>query len=220
MNKYYIPTIEEIYNVYHRETMYVMKGIYPKNIKNFSNILNNKNIELLTRFQNVIKRSYDSIDWKIYIKACAVYFKFRFDLKILGSLQGNKIYRNYLRYLNLNDEKTNDEIYNDILSSLKFLSNYLKDSEITLNDYLNTKNDVVPIFLKHLYSGSISSFLYACLDQYKIFKIFHDVPDDIFYELFNCSRNEYIENCILNKRSKIIGILKLKELINKINDKF
>ena len=83
MNKYYIPTIEEIYNIYHRETMHAMKGIYPKSIKNFENILNKKNIELLIRFQNVIKRSYDSIDWKLYIKACAEYFKYRFDIKIL-----------------------------------------------------------------------------------------------------------------------------------------
>ena len=80
MNKYYIPTIEEIYNIYHRETMHAMKGIYPKSIKNFENILNKKNIELLIRFQNVIKRSYDSIDWKLYIKACAEYFKYRFDI--------------------------------------------------------------------------------------------------------------------------------------------
>ena len=57
MNKYYIPTIEEIYNIYHRETMHAMKGIYPKSIKNFENILNKKNIELLIRFQNVIKRN-------------------------------------------------------------------------------------------------------------------------------------------------------------------
>ena len=116
MNKYYIPTIEEIYNIYHRETMHAMKGIYPKSIKNFENILNKKNIELLIRFQNVIKRSYDSIDWKLYIKACAEYFKYRFDIKILGSLQGNKIYRNYLRYKNLNVEVTNNEIYDEIVA--------------------------------------------------------------------------------------------------------
>ena len=220
MNKYYIPTIEEIYNIYHRETMHAMKGIYPKSIKNFENILNKKNIELLIRFQNVIKRSYDSIDWKLYIKACAEYFKYRFDIKILGSLQGNKIYRNYLRYKNLNIEVTNNEIYDEIVASLKFLSNYLNESKITLKEYLDTKTAIIPIFLKHIYSGSISAYLYACLDQSKIFRIFHDIPDDIFYELFNCSRNEYFDNCIFIKRDRIIGISKLKDIINKINDKF
>ena len=35
---YKVPAIEEIYNVYHSETMYAMKGIYPRSIKNFNNV--------------------------------------------------------------------------------------------------------------------------------------------------------------------------------------
>jgi hypothetical protein len=197
-----------------------MKGIYPRSIKNFSSILNKQNVELLLRFQNMIKRNYDMIDWKLYIKACAQYFKYRFDLKILGSLQGNKIYRSFLRYKNLNVEKSNDEIKNEIILSLKFLINYLHESNLNLLEYLNDRSNVIPIMLKHLYSGSVSSYFYACLDQSKIFRIFHDFPDDVFYELFNCTRNEYLDNCILNKRDKIICISNLKDIINKINEKF
>jgi hypothetical protein len=219
-NAYKIPSIEEIYNIYHRETMFAMKGIYPRSIKNFNNVLDKNNKELLIKFQNVIKRGYDSIDWKIYIKACAQYFKYRFDLKILGSLKGNKIYRNYLRYKNIQLEVSNDEIYNEIVSSLKFLTTYLNDAEISLKDYLNDRNSVIPIFLNHIYAGSVSIYLYACLEQNKIFRIFHDIPDDIFFELFNCDRNGYLENCIFKCREKIICIAKLSEIINKINNKF
>lgn len=221
MNIFYkVPTIEEIYNVYHGETMYAMKGIYPRPIKNFNNVLDKNNIEFLLRFQNVIKRNYESIDWRLYIKACAQYFKYRFDLKILGSLKGNKIYRNFLRYKNIKLESSNDEIYNEIISSLKFLTTYLNESELSLNDYLKNRETLIPIFLKHIYAGSVSIYLYACLEQNKIFKIFFDIPDDIFFELFNCSRNEYLENCIFKCRDKIICISKFSEIINKINSKF
>jgi hypothetical protein len=47
-----------------------------------------------------------------------------------------------------------------------------------------------------------------------------DIPDDIFFELFNCSRNEFIDINILSKREKIIRIAILKDIINKINEKF
>ena len=136
MINFRIPTIEEIYNEYHRETMYASKNIYPRSIKNFDKVLNDQNIELLKKFQNIIKMGDESLNWKIYIKACSIYFKGRFDIKVLGSFKGNKIYRDYLRYNSLNFEKSNDEIKDEVIKSLQFLSKYLKDSSMYLKDYI------------------------------------------------------------------------------------
>ena len=81
-----IPTIEEIYNEYHRECFFAKKQAYPRSIKNFDKVLTPDKKEFLLKFQNMIKRNSEIIDWKIYIKACAQYFKRPFDLKILGSM--------------------------------------------------------------------------------------------------------------------------------------
>lgn len=90
------PTIEEIYNYYHNQTFFIMKGFYPKSVKNFDNLVSDSDKELLRKFQNFLKRNSEMIDWKLYIKSLAQYFKRRFELKVLGSLAANKIYRQYL----------------------------------------------------------------------------------------------------------------------------
>ena len=201
-----IPTIEEIYNEYHRETMYASKGIYPKNIKNFDKVIDDTNKELLLKFQKFIKSNFDSINWKLYIKSCAMFFKRRFELKILGSLKGNKIYRDYLRYNELNVDKSNDEIKNEIIASIVFLRDFLECSSCHFKDYIHDRTTTIPILLNHIYAGSISTYFYACLDSNKIYRMLIDIPDDIFFELFNCSRNEFIDINILSKREKIIRI--------------
>jgi hypothetical protein len=74
------PTIEEIYNYYHNQTFFITKGFYPKTVKNFDNLVSDSDKELLRKFQNFLKRNIDIIDWKLYIKSLAQYFKRRFEL--------------------------------------------------------------------------------------------------------------------------------------------
>lgn len=215
-----IPSIQEIYNCYHRETFFAAKSFYPKAIKNFDKIITPDKKELLKRFQSFIKRNNDLIDWKIYVKACAQYFKRNFDLKILGSLNGNKIYRTYVSYKKLSDERTQDEIYDDILNSLKFLKDYVKLNEMTMAEYFKDRSTTIPISLKHIYSGAVSEYLYACFNESTVFKMFSDIPDDVFFELFNYSRNDFFEFGISVKRQKIICMSKIFNIINNISDKF
>lgn len=212
---YRIPTIEEIYNEYHKMTMFESKGFYPKSIKNFDKILNKTKIELLTKFQNVIKRNYDLIDWKLYIQSCAKYFKGNFDLQILGSLKGNKIYRLYVNYKNF--EKTDQEIELEIINSLKFIKLFCTENKMTITEYFHDRNTNFPIIIKHLYSGAVSFYFYAVFHYSDVFKIFGDIPDDVYYELFNCARNDFLDNNINKKHDKILNSKKLFSIINKIN---
>jgi hypothetical protein len=212
---YKIPTIEEIYNEYHKMTIFESKGFYPKTIKNFDKILTESKKELLTRFQNVIKRNYELLDWKLYIQACSKYFKGNFDLQLLGSLKGNKIYRLYVNYENF--EKSEAEIESEIINSLKFIKLFCSESEITINKYFHDRSTNFPICIKHLYSGSVSPYFYGIFHFSDLFKIFGDIPDDVFYELFRCSRNEFLDNNINKKHDKILSLTKLFPVINKIN---
>lgn len=215
---YRVPTIEEIYNQYHRETIFAMKGFYPKSIKNFDKILTQDKIEHLVKFQNVVKRNYDMLDWKLYVKACAQYFKRNFDLKVLGSLQGNKIYRIYVSYENT--DKTDEDIKNEILDSLNFIKIFCEENSMKISEYLLDRNTSIPISLKHLYSGSVSDYFYTIFEPSQAFKIFKDIPDDIFYELFKCSRDEFLENNISSKRESVLKSVSLSKFINIISNKF
>lgn len=217
MNKK-IPTIEEIYNIYHRETTFVMKGFYPRSIKNFSSILNDSNIQLLTKFQHFIEKNQNLVDWKLYIIALSKYFNRRFDLKLLGSLKGTKIYRQYLEFINTSNELTEEQIKNEIVSSLMFLKNYLSENEIRLNQYFNLDLNLIPIYLKHIYSGSVSQYFYACFSFEKIVKIFFNTPDDVFLELFNMQKNQFI-NMLQNKRNNILKYKNIRTIMEKIEQK-
>lgn len=217
---YRIPSIEEIYEEYHREVFFVAKSIYPRRLKNFGKIIDSEKRELLVRFQEFIKRNFGSVDWKLYIKACARYYKRKFDLKLLGSLSANKIYRMYVSYSKLSDEQSIDEIYDDILNSIKFIKNFSSENEMTIKEYFTNRENAVPVIVKHIYAGTVSLYFYACLDPELNFRIFGDIPDDVFYEMFNISRNEFLNLFISKKRESILVKAKIFNIINNINEKF
>jgi len=215
-----LPTIEEIYNYYHAETFHAMRGFYPKHVKNFDTLVSKSDKELLRRFQNFIKKNGYMVDWKIYIKALSLYFKRRFELKILGSLAGAKIYRQYISFNNLNENKSEKDIYDEIINSLRFLNEYIKSNDLTFDLYFNVDLDTIPVYLKHMYSGTISQYFYACFDFNKLVKLFFNTPDDVFYELFNLSKNEFIEINIMKKREMILKYNSIKEIMDKFQVKF
>ena len=122
-----IPTLEQIYNEYHKQTFFVRNGVYPKTIQNYESLYQDqRKIEQLKYFVEFIKRNRASVDWKIYILALAKVLKTRYDLKYLGSFSGNKIYRDYVKSLYSQKDNIND-IYDEIINSLVFLTNFLKD---------------------------------------------------------------------------------------------
>lgn len=92
-----IPTIEEIYNEFHRQRFYQQNGIYPRTIKNFKALEDQQKREYLLRFQNMIRRNKNLINWKMYILAIAEVTQGNFDMSYLGTLKGTKIYRGYIR---------------------------------------------------------------------------------------------------------------------------
>lgn len=220
MINFKIPTIEEIYNEYHKQTFFVMNGVYPRTIKNFNSI--NKDItkkEHLIKFQNFIERNRESVDWKLYIYACAQLLKNRFDLKILGSLSGNKLYRSFINY-KITEEQKSQDIFDEIIRSLKFLNFILTENNIDINQYFLEDIHIIPLSLKHIYSGTISIYLYAAINPNTVYSWFCNYNDDAFQELFHMSKKEFLENVIASKREFIIKFPKIREICNKLDAKF
>lgn len=214
-----IPSIEEIYSYYHSETMYVMKGFYPKKIVNFEKCINDSNIEMLRKFQRFIERNKDIINWKLYIIALSKYFKRRFDLKILGSLAGNKIYRQYINFIDEPDNLSDIDIKNEITNSLIYFKNLCKNENISFNEYLKIDINTVPLAIKDIYSGKVSKYFYSCFYWNQLIKFFFYYSDDIFYEFFNVSKNEFIE-LLLYRKKKILKYDIVRTLVQKVEEKF
>lgn len=215
----YIPSIEELYNEFHKQTFFARNGVYPKRIQNFKNLYDDqRKVAYLNHFINFLKRNSESVDWKLYILSLAKVLGNRFELRHLGSFGANKIYRDYIKMLQL-DKNNDEEIYNDIINSLQFLIGYLKANEYSFKDYLNNESSIIPVSLKHIYAGTISLYFYACFPIQVLNKWF-DYPDDIFYELFKVSKSEFFEQSILSKRNKILTITKIQKLILKLEEKF
>ena len=184
--------------------------------------MSSENVEFLKRFQNFLQRNISSIDWKIYILALSKYYCRRFDLKILGSLQGNRIYRNYVNEhkISYNQRIDINEVYEEIVNSLKYISSYIQNNEMdNIQDYFEKNKYVIPLSLNNVYSGAVSLYFYAAIPEDTFYRVFYDYPDDVFYDLFNCDKNAFLQ-LIEQKRKQIIKYTKILELMKKLEAKF
>ena len=62
-------------------------------------------------------------------------------------------------------------------------------------------------------------YLYSCLSNTVVFKIFWDIPDDVFYELLNCSKTDFL-TMIDDRHNKIICMPKIYKIMESINKAF
>ena len=215
-----IPTVEEIYEECHREAFFAKRSVYPKRLRNFGKILTDEKRELLVRFQDFIRRNFGSVDWRLYVKACVRYYRGKFDLKLLGSLAANRAYRMYVSYSRLSEAQSEDGIYCDILNSIRFIRDFSAENGVTVKGYFSDREGAVPIAVRHIYAGTVSLYFYACLDRELNFRIFGDIPDDVFYELFNVPRNEFLSLMVGKRREAIAIKPKVASIINSVNCKF
>ena len=215
---FYLPTVEMVYNEYHKQTFYAKNGVYPKTIKNYNNLYNDETkMEYINYFIEFLKRNNGLVDWKLYIKALAQVFKQSNNLKYLGTFKGNKIYRDYIASLQVrkNDEGT---IKSDIISSLQFLTAYNKEAGITFKEYFDLDSDLIPIALKHVYSGTVSVYFYACFPKEILARLF-SYQEDVFQELFNLSKYEFLDSYFVSKRDNILSYPNLLNIVNVIEEK-
>jgi hypothetical protein len=213
-----LPTVEMIYNEYHKQTFYAKNGVYPKTIKNYSNLYNDETkVEYINYFIEFLKRNNGLVDWKLYIKALAQVFKQSNNLKFLGSFKGNKIYRDYIASLQVKKDNEND-IKTDIISSLQFLAAYNKENGITFKEYFDLDKDIIPLALKHIYSGTVSVYFYACFPKEILARLF-SYQEDVFQELFHLSKYEFLDSYFVSKRDNILSYPNLLNIVNIIEEK-
>ncbi len=213
-NSWQIPSIEEIYNEIHRQRFFYRNGIYPRKIKNFDALNDISKKEPIIRFQNMIKRNQNSINWKLYIKSIAEITNGNFDLSYIGTLKGNKIYRGYIQYL-YKKELSPNEIISEIKNSISFIITYIKNNNIKFKEYFNENRFILPITLEHIYAGYVSIYFYAALPPELSYKLL-SYNDEQYEELFQCSKNDFFEQNINPIRNYIIKFSQIQNFLIKL----
>lgn len=191
-------------------------GFYPRTPKNFEKIMTNDRKVFLEKFRSMLIRSNGTVDWKTYIKALSMFFKFM-KFNELGSQRGNRIYR---EYLSINAKPSDDEsITAGIVSSINRIREWCVDNGKRVSEYMCDRSSMFPIVLKDLYSGSTKTCFYAAIGNGGIEKIFGKIPNDLFLEYFKKDRSAFL-NDIRIERAAMILRPGLSELINSIETKF
>jgi hypothetical protein len=221
MSKIYfnLPSIEDIYNEYHKQKFFMRNGVYPRTIKNFKTLYeDDRKLQHIKFFIEFLNRNRAAVDWKLYILALAKVLNQRFELKHLGTFGGNKIYRDYIKSLNL-DTSNIDNIYDKIVSTLLFLNGFLKENEITFKEYFEEDSTLIPLSLKHVYAGTVSIYFYSCFPADVLARWFN-YPDDVFQELFQLNKYEFLDKYFVTHRNLLLTNNKTQQLIQKLEKTF
>ena len=206
-------TAEEIYRIFHRETMLIKLGFYPKRIKN---IKKDDNWIFFEKCANMIENSSGQINTKKYIKILAEHYEGWFQPKFLCSLKSIKIYKNQIAIENLSSDL--EEIYNLIKKSIKFIAEYCIINGINnIDGYIYENKYTLPTLAKHFNSGVISEYFLNIIPKGLLKSIY---PNDIYEEFFGKYTDNYDRrHKILLKDIRIRKIMDLyPEIINQIID--
>ena len=166
----------------------------------------------------MIKRNRNVVNWKLYILAIAEVTQGNFDLSILGTLKGTKIYRGYIEYKQKKNLEETD-IINEIKRSLAVISNYIGAQDIKLKEYYCENFETSPIALQHIFSDLVSPYLYAILPSQLAYKLLN-YNDECFYDLFKCDKNDFFETVINPLHDNALKYKKVQEIAIKIEKVF
>lgn len=106
-----------------------------------------------------------------------------YDLKFYNTLKAKSCYSIYIKNKRLNNDITLEELK----QSLIFLTTFCKEKNINIKDYLNFKQNVNYIFLKHLKENKIHLYVLFGFPDFenKIQHIDGEILQLMFGDLFN-----------------------------------
>ena len=200
-------SFEDVVNIYVSE-MNKFRGItFTRRIKNYEKY--EKDRDHFESLANKINNLNGLVDLRLLCRALTKSYNGYYQPSELCSLRAFRIYREYVAANNVND--TDESLYElKIKDSLKFLLDYMfRNSICSLEDYFNINRDTTPIFVKHIYSGSLDYSFVACFDD--IIGIISMYPKDIVTEFLPNFQHKYITT-----RAKLLKNEKLKKFSENI----
>lgn len=203
MSYYSVPTLMQVLQEYHRQTMFYSKGIYPRKIKNIEGSkLYKEHKAAFEKFIQFIKRNNGHIVWDKMIQILAEQHKGWFSPMMLSNQRGIKIYRTAV-------SKFDDvDIVKAVKSSIKNIDFKLFD------DYILANKNIIPTLCTDLYSGKVSPFLLALNPDIKSILI-NTYAKDIIDEYLS----SFLTDCAYY-RSKALSHKVLKNFANNFDINF
>lgn len=208
---------EDIYRVYHREVNAAV-GRSVRTVKNFDKIKSNPAWAHFERCAQFVNRNNGQVDYRIYLRALAIYFQGWFDPKHLTGSKSIAIYRSYI-----NDRETQhspEAIKRLLLTSIDFVVSYCKKHELSsLSQYLSEDLNLIPTIAKHYSAGSVSTYFLAAIEDF--IYMLDNYPSDVVYDYFSSFKTDYTSHRMrlihtpeLHKISKNLALI-IDQLIEK-----
>lgn len=173
---------KEIYQYYHRLSIYHKTGKFPRLIKNWDKPKTSSIWPYIERFANIVERSNGMINYKLFIQAL---FEFSngqwFNPKLLVSPKGITIYNHYIK--TINDESDPALVKKGINKSIKYIVEFCKKNNLeSFEDYFYKNVNIYPPILLHYKAGSISKAFFTLIPN--IDKKLANFPPDLIADLF------------------------------------
>lgn len=169
-------TPEEIYQEWHKQTFFNLKGFYPRTVQNFDNAKQAEKWVYFQKLADIINNGNGIVDYKLYIQSlCEFYSKKNVPFDILTSQKGFKIYRNFINILNTHTDM--NSIKKCIVDNINFIVNYCKENKINrFSDYINDDN-LIPKLIVHFNSGNVSIYFFSLVENIEL--TIKEYPQDV-----------------------------------------
>jgi hypothetical protein len=175
-------TPEACYAEWHRQIQ-LSRGVRARAMKNFAKAQAKDTWIYFERFAQLCNKNAGQMDYKLFLSALVEHFKGYVPPKEIPTMKSIKIYKSYVKLLNLQNDPV--KVKQSILSSLKFVINFMRENDMhVLNDYLMDNHNIIPSVLKHYNAGSISIHFLCCVPNFNT--MIASYPTDVV--------DEYITN--------------------------
>lgn len=131
-----------------------------------------------------------------------------FELEYYTSLKATKAYTLYQKKKAFSDPDSDEQLRN-ITEALHFILSFCKDNQITLDQYLQHKEDVTPSFIMHLKEHRIN--MYVLLGFRTFTKELSQIPADMVRFIIDSELYDKIDML----RTKLFASTKAKFLIER-----
>ena len=175
-------TAKEIYQYYHKQSIFHRTGKYPKFIKNWDKVKEKQDWPYVERFAMLVQKSAGQINYKVFINALFDFSNGQyFPLKLLISPKGIAIYNHYVK--TINDESDPDKVKAGIIKSIKHIVKFcLKNNLKSFDDYFYKNANLYPPIILHYKAGSITKAFFVLIPN--IEKKLKNFPEDIVADYF------------------------------------
>jgi hypothetical protein len=200
---------KSIYNNFLATTKSLKKQPF-KLRKDFTN-LDDKSYVCLKKLSQLFNNNRQIIQSE-YFSAPYIYYGVDnyFELSFFLTPKAIKCYTQYKRKQELSDPD-NEEVINECKKCCKFIYNYCKDNNISLNEYKSNINGTTPLVIQHLKNHDINFYTLHALDCDKVLNsIEPEVLDFIvtnFYNLLNQTRINFQKSKVLKTKIREALIL-------------